>query len=237
MLALLLVSCKLESERLKNKSQRVKWTFSGMYVLKALIVSCLFAGIICQSSDGRITEEGAAAIREGNAGKERAAANREGDGGNRNGNENRKRKKKDKTEQSSSKPESDSTVVVKDDSKPEGGGNEAKIKRKQKNKETESKNVSTGESEQIVQSEQIPINIQENTEETVESSNGLYKPIFYMFFISLGLALFYFFGIKRLNGNPLVSVEKNPLYTHIEDAENGSTGTGRLFLQSIFPLH
>lgn len=196
-----------------------------MYVLKALIVSCLFAGIICQSSDGRVTEEGAAAIREGNTGKERAAANREGNGSSsRNGNENRKRKKKDKTEQSLSKPESDSTVVVKDDSKPEGGGNEAKIKRKQKNKETESKNISTGEAEQIVQSEQIPNSIQQNTEEVVESSNGLYKYIFYMFFISLGLALFYFFGIKRLNGNPPISVEKTPLYTHIEDAENGSTG-------------
>lgn len=207
-----------------------------MYVLKALIVSCLFAWIICQSTDGHITEEGAAAIRGGNAVKERASANREGNGGNRNGNENRKRKKKDKTEQSSNKPESDSTVVVKDDSKLEGGGNEAKIERKPKNKETESKSVSTGEAEKIVQSEQIPINIQENTEEVVESSSGLYKPIFYLFFISLGLALFYFFGIKRLNGNPLVSVEKSPSYTHIEDAENGSTGIDRLFLQSILPL-
>jgi hypothetical protein len=204
--------------------------------LKALVVSCLCAGVLSQST-GQSENNGATAVK-----KNKYVANTsEENGGKMNSNEGRKRKKKEKrtdTEQSSSKLETDSTNVAKEDSKPQDvakpkeensgqvAGNEVKVKRKRKDKDAESKNTNTGETEQVAppaQAEQKPNAIPQNTEE-LEPSINLYKPLFYMFFISLGLFLFYFFGIKRLNGNPPVSIEKTPLYTHIEDAETGNRG-------------
>jgi hypothetical protein len=203
--------------------------------LKALVVSCLCAGVLSQST-GQSENNGVTS--EENGGKIKRNENKDENG------EGRKRKKKDKrteTKQSSSNIESDSTIAVKKDSKPQDvaepreensgqvAGNEVKSKRKRKDKESESKNTNTGETEQV-QAEQEPNTIPQNTAES-EPSNNLYKPLFYMFFTSLGLFLFYFFGIKRLNGNPPVSMEKTPLYTHIEDAETGNTG--RFFTQHI----
>mmetsp|Transcript_16632 Transcript_16632/g.15990 ORF Transcript_16632/g.15990 Transcript_16632/m.15990 type:complete len:359 (+) Transcript_16632:142-1218(+) len=202
--------------------------------LKALVVSCLCAGVLSQST-GQSENNGVTS--EENGGKIKRNENKDENG------EGRKRKKKDKrteTKQSSSNIESDSTIAVKKDSKPQDvaepreensgqvAGNEVKSKRKRKDKESESKNTNTGETEQVkvapsAQAEQEPNTIPQNTAE-LEPSNNLYKPLFYMFFTSLGLFLFYFFGIKRLNGNPPVSMEKTPLYTHIEDAETGNTG-------------
>lgn len=62
------------------------------------------------------------------------------------------------------------------------------------------------------------------SEESSPTTDSLSKSLFYFFFVSLGLALFYFFGIKRLDGTDTISVAN--LNKHVEDTEAGkSTGS------------